>query len=55
MWRGEFARVLDDGIDRAFAQREEIVRLPVIAGTACEERVESLLPCDIRLDTEVLA
>lgn len=53
--RRQCACVFDDDIDRAVAELREVMRLPVVARTRREERIEGLLPCGVRLHPDVLA
>src|SRR5262245_58949384 len=44
LWIRNLARVLQENINESVAQFEKIVRLPVVAHSFCEERVENRLP-----------
>ncbi len=53
--RRQLPDVRDDGVEEPVLERREIVGLPVIAGAGGEQRVEGLLPGDVRLDADVFA
>ena len=47
--------VRDDDVEEPVLERREVVGLPIIAGAGGEQRVEGLLPGDVRLDADVFA
>src|SRR5689334_10425529 len=55
LWRGQLASKLADGIQYAIGKLCEVVRLPVVSCAGREQRIESLLPLNIGLRTDMLA
>src|SRR6476646_8857320 len=55
LWRGQLASKLDNTIQRAVRELCEIVRLPIVSCAGREQRIESLLPLNIGLRTDMLA
>src|SRR5215469_4369028 len=47
MGRGKFARVFNDRVERSVADFGEVMRLPVIPRSGCQQWVESLLPLGV--------
>src|ERR1044071_9212321 len=55
LWRRQLAGKLDDRIQRAVSELREIVRLPIVSCAGREQWIESLLPLNIGLRTQMLA
>lgn len=53
--RRQRAGVFDDSVDQAVAELHQVVRLPVVARTRRQERIERLLPSGERLHPDVFA